>query len=360
MSTALTITRERVPASGRTATAERRHALTRMREERPGEPSSPQVLEIQRARLLAGAVHAVDELGYANTTVTEITTRARVSRRTFYELFSNREQCVIAVLEDTERRVRAEIAQTGIARLSWRERIREGVSLILAFLDRNPALARVCVVHSAGASQPVQRSRTKILAELAAAIDDDHTDRPTDSAARMDCPPLTAEGLVGAAASIIYGRLSHTEHEPLGSLLSELAGMIVLPYLGPTIAREEHERPTNTQSYEMKKRQPGGSGQTSGDPLGAIPMRLTYRTARVLEALAEHPGISNRVLGEQAGMTDQGQTSKLLARLERYGLLENAGKHSGKGEPNAWNLTPAGHTLTHTITLSNRHPSQTA
>ncbi len=41
-------------------------------------------------------------------------------------------------------------------------------------------------------------------------------------------------------------------------------------------------------------------------------MRLTYRTARVLEGVAGEPGISNRVVAEHAGISDPGQVSKLL------------------------------------------------
>ena len=65
-------------------------------------------------------------------------------------------------------------------------------------------------------------------------------------------------------------------------------------------------------------------------------MRLTYRTARVLEGIAEHPGLSNRQAGERAGIADAGQVSRLLARLERLGLLANRGPGRVKGEPNAW------------------------
>ena len=45
------------------------------------------VSEMQRARLLGGAVAAVERLGWSNVTVASIASRARVSRRTFYELF---------------------------------------------------------------------------------------------------------------------------------------------------------------------------------------------------------------------------------------------------------------------------------
>jgi DNA-binding MarR family transcriptional regulator len=71
-------------------------------------------------------------------------------------------------------------------------------------------------------------------------------------------------------------------------------------------------------------------------------MRLTYRTVRILEGAGEHPGASNRRLAESAGVHDQGQASKLLARLERLGLLANGSVAHAKGEPNAWALTPKG------------------
>jgi DNA-binding MarR family transcriptional regulator len=86
------------------------------------------------------------------------------------------------------------------------------------------------------------------------------------------------------------------------------------------------------------------------DPLKDVPMRLTYRTARVLDGVATHPGASNRTIGEAADIYDQGQISKLLSRLERLGLLANTGDGQAKGEPNAWTLTPKGRQVTDSIT----------
>ena len=77
-------------------------------------------------------------------------------------------------------------------------------------------------------------------------------------------------------------------------------------------------------------------------------MRMTYRTARVLGGVAEHPGASNRLLSNYAEISDQGQVSKLLARLERLGLLRNEAEH-GRGEANAWRLTPKGESLARSI-----------
>jgi DNA-binding IclR family transcriptional regulator len=73
-------------------------------------------------------------------------------------------------------------------------------------------------------------------------------------------------------------------------------------------------------------------------------MRLTYRTLRALNAIADHPGASNRAIGQAAEAYDQGQISKLLSRLEKLGLVQNTagGGHRPTGEPNAWRLTSRG------------------
>jgi DNA-binding MarR family transcriptional regulator len=63
---------------------------------------------------------------------------------------------------------------------------------------------------------------------------------------------------------------------------------------------------------------------------------------RVLAAIAAAPGASNRTVAQAAGVADQGQISKLLARLEGLGLICNRSVGHLKGEPNAWELTARG------------------
>jgi DNA-binding MarR family transcriptional regulator len=71
-------------------------------------------------------------------------------------------------------------------------------------------------------------------------------------------------------------------------------------------------------------------------------IRSTYRTARVLAAIAANPGASNRAVAAAAGIVDEGQTSKLLKRLAGLGLIENTTRHPKSGEANAWRLTARG------------------
>jgi hypothetical protein len=96
---------------------------------------------------------------------------------------------------------------------------------------------------------------------------------------------------------------------------------------------------------QLARRPPKGAVRprsAAANPLGGLEMRLTYRTVRALMAIAEHPGSSNRAIAAAAEVVDQGQMSKLLARLHQLGLIENTGGGLSRGEPNAWTLTEQG------------------
>jgi hypothetical protein len=154
-------------------------------------------------------------------------------------------------------------------------------------------------------------------------------------------PPLTAESVVGGVLAVLHARLLEPDPGPraaarprMEDLTGPLMSMIVLPYLGAAAARKELERP-------LPKR-PVSTPPALRDPLRDLEMRLTYRTVRVLMAVAEEPGSSNRAVGARAGIPDQGQISKLLTRLHSLGLIDNTAAASARGAPNAWTLTVRG------------------
>ena len=304
-----------------------------------------QVSEMQRARLLSAAVPVVNEVGWSGVTVAQIASRARVSRRTFYDLFADRDDCLLAVLDDAVARIEDKLGPASLE-TSWRARVRGGLWTILEFLDREPVLARVCVVEALRGGPRVLERRQEIFARLALVLEEGRGERPREETSR-----LTAEGLVGAAFTIVQARLLRDDREPLTGLTGELMGMIVLPYLGPAAARREQHRIYPTSAIVLAHER-SRSQQSDREPLRSVPMRLTYRTARVLQAAAEHPGRSNRVIGEQADLHDQGQISKLLARLQRLGLLENSGEGQPRGESNAWKLTQLGKRVTEQLSLA--------
>src|SRR5271167_392111 len=208
---------------------------------RPGPSGLPrgQVTEIQRGRMLAAAVEAVEEVGYAHMTVAQVIGRARVSRKTFYDVFVDREDCFLAAFDQAIAHGGALAREAYEQESGWRDGIRAGLARLLMFLDDEPGLARVCVVDALGAGPTVLERRAQVLEELAAVVDRGRAFTSTTN----QLPDVTAEGIVGAIFAVLHTRLLEGGKEPLTDLLGSLMSMITLPYLGARAASSELSRP---------------------------------------------------------------------------------------------------------------------
>jgi AcrR family transcriptional regulator/DNA-binding MarR family transcriptional regulator len=322
--------------------------------------SYDEVEGIQRARILSAMVEVAAEQGYIGAAIAPVVARAGISRRTFYELFDGREDCFLAAFEwGVEQARQALIEAYGFQR-SWRDRVRHGLAALLAFLDSEPELARLCVIEALGAGRLVLARRAQVLNELIAALD---AVAPQARGA-SEKPLLTAEGVVGGAFSVLHGRLlacprmggqgaSDTQHAPqradggpgpLIQLHGQLMALIALPYLGPRAAGEELTRKApDIPAHEGLRvsGDPPSRAAAGGRLLERLDMRLTYRTVRCLLFIGQNPGSSNREIAQGTEIADEGQASKLLTRLTRIGLVANSKPH-GPGYPNYWVLTPHG------------------
>ncbi len=332
----------------------------------PGPRTRGRVGEIQRARIIAAMSELVRERGPGAVTVAHVVARSGLSRRTFYELFQDREDCFLAAFDVAIARAAESVLPAYGASARWRERVRAGLEAMLCFLDAEPELGYLCAVGALGGGERALARRTLVVRKLVDAV---HKGRHESRAARRP-ERLVAEGLVGAVLAVIHARLVESASRPTGalsgtravagaprrtpdsaraprpllSLLNPLMGMIVLPYQGQAASEREQCRPA------PRARRPTAPRV---DPLRELDMRLTYRTVRALLAIdslgghGSHP--SNRQVATAAGISDQGQISKLLARLQALGLVGNAGGDHAKGEPNAWALTARGRDVTRTL-----------
>jgi AcrR family transcriptional regulator len=297
------------------------------------------VAEMQRRRLLSAFVEVLADQGLENASVGRVCKRAGVSRRTFYELFDDRDECLLAAFDQAiERLARPVVAAWSVEsavgpETSWLERVRSASAVLLEQLDAEPDLSRLCVVETLKAGPVVAQRRADVVAALVAAVE-----RGRGATRRgQEPPPLAGQGVVGGALSVVHTRLLERRSRAsphLTDLTGALMAMIVHPYLGSAAARRELERPA-----------PKASSRSNGalkDPFKDLSIRFTYRTARVLETIAAHCGASNRHVADSSGIADEGQTSRLLARLQRAELIENRGAGRKQGEANAWALTERG------------------
>jgi AcrR family transcriptional regulator len=111
----------------------------------------PEHLAGSRQRLLDAMAHSIAEVGYQLTTVTDIVAHARTSRRTFYQHFTDREDCFVALLAATHSNAIRAISRGIDPSSPWEVQIRQAVEswiafaeeqtpIIVSWIDQMPAL----------------------------------------------------------------------------------------------------------------------------------------------------------------------------------------------------------------------------
>lgn len=191
---------------------------------------------IQRERLIVAMLNAAADLGYLETNVQDVIDRAGVSRPTFYEHFSNKEDCFLAAFDTSADRLRKKI--DAAARKGgdvWRDRVRHSLEALLRFASREPDTARTMVVEARAASAAAVRRRVELLDDFARCLESQALELLPDGRSHTT---LTASGIIGGVESLLYSRLCKQEYDELEALLPSLMYFVVLPYEGHEAASE--------------------------------------------------------------------------------------------------------------------------
>lgn len=188
-------------------TAERRSANAKRR--RAALPRGPQALpreEVaadQRRRLFAAMIKAVDERGFVASTISDLVERAGVSRRTFYEHFENKEECLLATYDMLVEGLTAEVSAVDGDGGEGLQRLETVITALFEAAIRRPAAARLVCVELAAAGPPgVERwaSSSSTLVEHIMTIFDETSDHGA-------IPEPVARAIVGAVRNTLYSRV---------------------------------------------------------------------------------------------------------------------------------------------------------
>ncbi|MFL5834791.1 MAG: TetR/AcrR family transcriptional regulator [Solirubrobacterales bacterium] len=186
------------------------------------------VAQNQRERLIAGSIAAVAERGFRETTVTEISAAAGVSRRTFYAYFQTKDECFLATFDLLEGHLFAAIAEAAPAKASWTEQVRARVAAMLGLFGENPDLVRFALVAPPAAGGPVMERNRRLLerlvGELAAGAP-----RGRGSAEPTE---VEREATAGAIAAVLASKVEAGSDERLGEASPELVELVLVPFVG--------------------------------------------------------------------------------------------------------------------------------
>ena len=186
----------------------------------PGGPPPSIVERVQRDRLFRALAVVAAEKGYAATTVAHILQRARISRRTFYSLFTAKEDCFLAAyreaMDDAVEAVRATCDQDGDAA----ERIRRAARVIAELCRDEPAIANLCVVEVLGAGPAGHAARAESMDRFVELLEPRLRELGHDGSSIG----IQTRALVGVLTETIYDRLSRNDVTGLPDLVDETIG----------------------------------------------------------------------------------------------------------------------------------------
>jgi AcrR family transcriptional regulator len=187
-----------------------------------------------RDRLLAGLAAALRERSYREVTVADVVRHARTSRRTFYEHFAGKQDCLVALLEEENKRTVAGIAAAVNSRSPWQAQVRQAIEAWIAGVTDDPGvkLCWIRVVPSLGdAARPLLRRTMAAFADLIRAL----SESPELAAAGVTPPtPQETVMLLGGLNELIASTVEDGgDVHGIITVATDVAIRILAPHAGP-------------------------------------------------------------------------------------------------------------------------------
>jgi AcrR family transcriptional regulator len=168
---------------------------------RPGQASA-KVAGHQRARIHAATIELVGEGGYEGLTVTGIARAAGVSNHTFYENFSNKEDCFRSTYDLIVRHAVREILAARRCEADLEAKIRAGFHAFAREVSDNPKAARLALVE--GFSSPAAFEHMQHLWGLFEALVAESFSEGREGG---ELPPLVVKGIVAGVLRVARARV---------------------------------------------------------------------------------------------------------------------------------------------------------
>lgn len=170
-----------------------------------------------RERLLEAMVWTASRHGYAGASVARVVERAGVSRATFYEHFSDKEECFLAAYRGIALELRQSVGD-GARRSTAAERPRAVLRTLLEGAAADPAATRLVLIEALGASSAARVENERLIAAVEGSIEG------FLGAEDPDVAPLQvpAPALLGGIAGVLAMRVLRGETASLSCLTDDL------------------------------------------------------------------------------------------------------------------------------------------
>jgi AcrR family transcriptional regulator len=185
----------------------------------PHKLSREEVARSQRNRLIRAMADAMAENGFAQTSVADVLARARVSRETFYQQFSSKQDCFIAAYEQAASVILASLEQEAASDGTPLERFERTLGVYLEALAGEPAFARLFMLEVYSAGDEVLGRRAEIQRRFADLVSDAF-------GARNKSERFACEALVASIAMMVTARVAAGDIEGLPALRDGFSDLV--------------------------------------------------------------------------------------------------------------------------------------
>lgn len=186
------------------------------------------VAQHQRTRILEAMTGALHDVGYLDLTVADVVKRARVSRRTFYEHFADKQQAYVAAFGAGVECVAEAVRTAYAAEQPWEDRVAAAFSTVMRLMIAHPATGYTCLVQGGISGAEAERCRLAAMRMSADAFGGMLKD--CEPAAPVS--PLHSELAVGALCELIRARISEGRQDELPAELPETVAALLTGAIG--------------------------------------------------------------------------------------------------------------------------------
>jgi AcrR family transcriptional regulator len=280
-------------------------------------------LPSQRDRLVAAMGELIVERGGTAVGVNHVCQRAGISRRTFYELYADRDGCLLDTLGVAQDQLIGCVAEAvAAAGIEWEDRAVAATRAMVGALCADRVLGYLCVVAPLAAGHEALNQRRATMDEIGRLLGD-----PPSIETDTD---IVLAAAMGGVWELLRRHL--TEAAPQTDLQAAATYGLLAPYIGRRRAVIRASALGHPTAF-VTRWTPSDAGP---DPqLGLLVTELTRQT---LEYLHGHPDATNIAVARAVDVRHESQMSRHLSRLERAGMV----RRRRQGRTNAWRLTGCG------------------
>jgi AcrR family transcriptional regulator len=176
-----------------------------------------------RGRLLEGMAHAVADKGYGALTIADVVREAGVSRRTFYEHFAGKAECLVALFEAASHNALKVLRGAIDPRHPWQTQVEQALAAYLEAMAANPVLLRTLYVEILGLGLEGLAARRRVNREIAQFMLD-----VVNGSGRRG-PPLSAQmamAVVGGINELVLDCIEQDRVDRLVELVAPAAQLV--------------------------------------------------------------------------------------------------------------------------------------